>query len=337
MVMVGLHRALMSRVFNIHTWVNRLRKIYPVNSIALELVKFDTQLLENPEITGIEYQQGTLHGYEVREYLLEKHKRKCAYCGKGDVKFEVEHIIPKALGGTSRVGNLTLACHTCNTKKGSTHPHHIEDEAFRKKVESVAKNAKQSLKDKASVNTIRWKIDETLKATGLPITYGSGGKTKFHRTKSELPKISLSSTLRVLPDEIKQPQDLSVLYIKAKGYGQRDLFSFSAGENRNKTRLVGKQNAKQKKHGFNYGNRKRSGGDGFRKFDHVKMVKKDGSRYVGTINCFDHTPNAGAPRKMRVETLKPEKKDPRVGGNTKEIKRLQQRDGYHYTLKGEEE
>ena len=44
--------SLISRVFNIHTWVNRLRKIYPVNSIALELVKFDTQLLENPEITG---------------------------------------------------------------------------------------------------------------------------------------------------------------------------------------------------------------------------------------------------------------------------------------------
>ena len=79
--------------------MNRLRKIYPVNSIALELVKFDMQLLENPEITGIEYQQGTLHGYEVREYLLEKHKRKCAYCGKGDVKFEVDHIMPKALGG----------------------------------------------------------------------------------------------------------------------------------------------------------------------------------------------------------------------------------------------
>ena len=328
--------SLMSRVFNIHTWVNRLRKIYPVNSIALELVKFDTQLLENPEITGIEYQQGTLHGYEVREYLLEKHKRKCAYCGKGDVKFEVEHIVPKALGGTNRIGNLTLACHSCNSKKGSTPPHQIEDKAFRKKVESVAKNAKQSLKDKASVNTIRWKIDETLKATGLPITYGSGGKTKFHRTNSELPK-SHYFDAACIADEIKQPQDLSVLCIKAKGYGQRDLFSFSAGENRNKTRLVSKKNARQKKHGFNYGNRKRSSGDGFQKFDHVKMVKKDGSRYVGTINCFDYTARVGAPRKMRVETLKPERKDPRVGGNTKELKRLQRRDGYHYTLKGKEE
>jgi len=33
---------------------------------------FDTQKLQNPEISGVEYQQGELFGYEVREYLLEK-------------------------------------------------------------------------------------------------------------------------------------------------------------------------------------------------------------------------------------------------------------------------
>jgi len=34
----------------------------------MELVRFDLQQMENPEIGGIEYQQGTLAGYEVREY-----------------------------------------------------------------------------------------------------------------------------------------------------------------------------------------------------------------------------------------------------------------------------
>jgi hypothetical protein len=34
----------------------------------VELVKFDTQLMEHAEISGVEYQQGTLQGYEVREY-----------------------------------------------------------------------------------------------------------------------------------------------------------------------------------------------------------------------------------------------------------------------------
>ena len=126
--------SLMSRVFNIRTWANRLRKIYPINGIALELVKFDTQLMENPEIEGVEYQQGTLHGYEVREYLLEKHKRKCAYCGKGDVKFEVEHIVPKALGGTNRIGNLTLACHSCIAKRAARLPTRSKIRLFGKRL-----------------------------------------------------------------------------------------------------------------------------------------------------------------------------------------------------------
>ena len=49
--------------------------------MSLELVKFDLQALENPEISDVEYQQGTLFGYEVRQYLLEKWKRACSYCG----------------------------------------------------------------------------------------------------------------------------------------------------------------------------------------------------------------------------------------------------------------
>ena len=44
--------SLMSRVFNIHTWTCRLCRIYPIARLAVEHVKFDTQLMENPEITG---------------------------------------------------------------------------------------------------------------------------------------------------------------------------------------------------------------------------------------------------------------------------------------------
>jgi hypothetical protein len=64
--------SLESRVQNILTWVKRLRKLCTITAISMELVKFDLQQLENPEVSGIEYQQGTLHGYEVREY--------CAMC-----------------------------------------------------------------------------------------------------------------------------------------------------------------------------------------------------------------------------------------------------------------
>jgi len=45
-------------------------RISPVTAISQELVRFDTQALENPDIEGVEYQQGQLSGYEVREYVL---------------------------------------------------------------------------------------------------------------------------------------------------------------------------------------------------------------------------------------------------------------------------
>jgi len=41
-----------------------------VRAISQELVRFDTQALENPDIEGVEYQHGQLAGYEVREYVL---------------------------------------------------------------------------------------------------------------------------------------------------------------------------------------------------------------------------------------------------------------------------
>jgi 5-methylcytosine-specific restriction endonuclease McrA len=95
--------------------VARLRRSCPITALSMELVKFDTQLMQHAEISGIEYQQGTLAGYEIREYLLEKFGRRCVYCGVTLVPFEVEHIVPVARGGTSRIANLTLACHAAMT------------------------------------------------------------------------------------------------------------------------------------------------------------------------------------------------------------------------------
>lgn len=101
------------------TWVQRLRRSIPIAAISMELVRFDTQFMQNAEISGVEYQQGTLAGYEVREYVLEKWGRKCAYCGKKNIPLQMEHLIPRTRGGSNRVSNLTLACEPCNQRKGN--------------------------------------------------------------------------------------------------------------------------------------------------------------------------------------------------------------------------
>jgi len=93
--------SLESRIANVVTWVKRLQRFCPLATISQEVVKFDTQAIQNPEIAGTEYQQGTLTGYEVKEYLLEKWGRQCAYCEKEDVPLQVEHIYARANGGTN--------------------------------------------------------------------------------------------------------------------------------------------------------------------------------------------------------------------------------------------
>lgn len=170
-----------SRLSNVLTWVARLRRYVPIGAVSQELVKFDTQLIENPEISDMAYQQGELAGYEVREYLLEKWARTCAYCGATGVPLQVEHIVPTARGGSNRVSNLAIACAPCNLAKGTQtaaefgHP-------------VVQAQARRPLKDAAAVNATRWALYRRLQATGLPVEAGTGGRTKWNRTRRGLPK-----------------------------------------------------------------------------------------------------------------------------------------------------
>ena len=305
--------SLMSRVFNIHTWVSRLSKIYPITRLAVEHVKFDTQLMQNPEISGVEYQKGTLFETEVWEYLLEKFKRKCYYCGAKNVPLEKEHILPKAKGGTNRVSNLTVSCRDCNIEKGNRHPDEIQGD-FGKRVQAALRAAKGPLKDAQAVNTIRWKIVETLKATRLPILYGTGGKTKWHRKQAGLPKTHYYDAACVagVPNS---PTLVSVLAIHAVGYGHR-------GD-------LGNYQTKQKAPGFKSPYKRIEHSGGFQKFDIVE-VRKGKGRHIGCINTFDRTPD-GKPQKLRIKNDWTGG-DGRIRGNITEIKRIQKRDGYAYQI-----
>ena len=179
--------SLQHRVDTTCAWVARFRRFAPITHLAQELVRFDMQQMQNPEISGVEYQQGTLAGYEVREYLLAKFGRSCAYCDKKDVPLQIEHIHAKAKGGTNRVSNLTLACNPCNKKKGARD---IRDFLAKdpKRLEKILKIAKASLRDAAAVNTTRWALLNALKKTGLPVETGSGGRTKWNRSRLGIPK-----------------------------------------------------------------------------------------------------------------------------------------------------
>src|SRR6266568_3912671 len=58
--------SLRSRVQNLLTWIMRLQRWCPVGTLSQELARFDTQAMQNPTISGLQYQQGSLAGYEMR-------------------------------------------------------------------------------------------------------------------------------------------------------------------------------------------------------------------------------------------------------------------------------
>ena len=159
---------LQSRMANILTWVARLSRLCRITNIIIELVRFDMQLMENAEISGTEYQQGTLAGYGVREYLLEKWGRKCTYCDKENIPLQIEHINPRANGGTNRISNLCLACEKCNKAKGTKD---IKDWLSKKPnlLKKILAQAKAPLKDAAAVNATRWELFRRLQGFGFPI------------------------------------------------------------------------------------------------------------------------------------------------------------------------
>lgn len=212
--------SLMSRVDNILTWVRKLMRFCPVTGLSLELVRFDTQKMENPEISGVEYQQGTLQGYECREYLLEKWNRQCAYCGAKDTQLEIEHIHPKSKGGSNKISNLAIACRSCNQAKGNQQ---LKQFLSGKPdiLKRILTQAKKPLKDSAAVNATRWRLFNELKSTGLPVSVGTGGRTKFNRTRLKLPKTHWLDAACVGEVDRLLVENNQPLLISAKGHGTR--------------------------------------------------------------------------------------------------------------------
>lgn len=190
-----LSPSLRHRVEATLAWVGRLTRWAPVQAVHIERVAFDSHALsaECP-LEGTEYRYGTLAGYEVRQYLLTKWGRVCAYCGATGVPLNIDHIYPRSRGGSDRIANLTLACIRCNQTKGNrpveefiTDPHTLA---------RITAQAKAPLRDAAAVNATRWALWKAMDEL-LPTRAASGGRTKWNRTRNHLPKSHTLDALAV--------------------------------------------------------------------------------------------------------------------------------------------
>lgn len=160
-----------------------------VTGVHVERVAFDTHLMAaGRPLEGAEYRHGTLQGTEVREYLLAKWGRACAYCGASGVPLNIDHIHPRSRGGSDRITNLTVACIPCNQTKNNAP---VEDflKHQPKQLAKILRQAKAPLRDAAAVNATRRVLWHALDAA-FPgaVRTASGGRTKWNRQRSQLPK-----------------------------------------------------------------------------------------------------------------------------------------------------
>ena len=296
-----------SRVGNTESVIYRLATRCPVTEASVEIVKFDTQAMVNSEISGVEYQQGELAGYEVREYLLEKWGRTCAYCGKKDVPLQVEHIVPRARGGSNRVSNLTLACQPCNQKKGAQPIEEFlsHDPALLNRIRS---QAKAPLKDAAAVNASRWALANRFKRRWA-VNCGTGGRTKLNRTRQNYAKDHWIDAACVgeSGERVSIRENMKPLMIAANGRGthqvvRTDRFGFPRG----------KAGSIKRVHGFSTG-------------DIVKLTMQKG-KYAGVYVAR----LAGI---RATGTLDIKTSDGTIGASWKNFQLIQRNDGFSYATR----
>ncbi|WP_327416034.1 RNA-guided endonuclease IscB [Streptomyces sp. NBC_01233] len=211
--------SLRHRVDTTVSWTTRLARWAPVRVVHVERVAFDTHAMSNGgPMEGAEYQHGTLHGTEVREYLLAKWGRACAYCGVTGVPLDIDHIHPRSRGGSDRISNLCIACVPCNEKK-SNQP--VED--FLKKsprqLARILAQAKAPLCDAAAVNATRWALWRALGAVFPKVCTASGGRTKWNRQRTGIPKTHTLDALCVGELESIDRAPARILAVTATGRG----------------------------------------------------------------------------------------------------------------------
>lgn len=209
--------------------VGFVASILPVGRVNVEIASFDTQKMQNPEIQGREYQQGQLQGYLLREYLLAKWSRKCAYCHAQGIPLQIEHLIPRSRGGSHRASNLVVACEPCNTRKGN-------QTASEFGFPEIQAQAKTPLRDAAHSSSLKTAILSQLQAQFgtecIAITYGY--ETKYKRIQVlALPKSHCNDAVAIACEMGELVQFGSSVYqIRCVARGNYQLYNGKRSEHK---------------------------------------------------------------------------------------------------------
>ena len=209
-----------SRTDNVINFIKKYKKLLNINKVMIENVSFDTaQMTSDVNLVGTAYQQGPLYQKELRSFIFSRSDGKCVYCGA--VATEIDHIIPRAKGGTNSVYNLAASCRTCNQMKSN-----LTLKDFGKLVGKDFSHLepKKLPKYAAIVQSARNYMVREITKLISDTTLHDAWLTKYNRDSLGLPKQHYYDALSVgeVPIKFIFLAD-KVLQISAKGRGSRQM------------------------------------------------------------------------------------------------------------------
>lgn len=253
-----------SRANNVINFIKKYKKLINIDKVMIEHVSFDvTQMSSNTKLWGSNYQQGPLYQNKLRSFIFSRSNGKCVYCGAQAT--DIDHVIPRANGGTNSTYNLVASCRACNQMKSN-----LSLEDFGKLVgKDFSKlKPKRLPKNAAIVQSARnYMVKEITKLVPDTTTHDSW-LTKYNRDELGLPKEHYYDALSVGDVASYKFFTNKVLQISAKGRGSRQMCSVN-------------------RYGFPRTSAKASKSvKGFQTGDIVKAVVTEGSKvgeYLGKI------------------------------------------------------
>lgn len=209
-----------SRADNLINFIIKYKKLINITKVMIEHVSFDTaQMSSDTDLNKTDYQQGPLYNTNLRDFIFSKTNHKCSYCGAKAT--EIDHIVPRAKGGTNSTYNLTPACRSCNEKKSN-----LSLKEFGKLMNKDYSHLepKKLPKDAAIIQAARNYTITNIRKIIPNTTSHDAWLTKYNRENLNLPKEHYYDALSV--GEIPTKFDFStdkILIISVKGRGSRQM------------------------------------------------------------------------------------------------------------------
>ena len=182
--------------------VEDVMKILPISKIIVEVGLFDTQKISNPEISGVEYQNGQRKGFDnTKAFVRFRDKNTCQQCGSKE-HIQVHHIQHKEDDGPDRPDNLICLCQKC-------HYDYHHNGLVLKKFRTINKKNAVSLRDAAAMNLIKDRIFSKLRELypNIPIWRTYGYITKRNRRKYNIEKSHANDAFVIAKNFKAEPLD----------------------------------------------------------------------------------------------------------------------------------